>query len=179
MAEKSRLRKQMKELKASFSPSRRLALSLPVIDGLEAHPVFRDARVVLLYWSLPDEVYTHDLVRRYYREKTVLLPCVRGEELELRRYTGDEAMCAGEGFGIGEPTGPLFSDLEAIDLIVVPGVAFDAAGHRLGRGKGYYDRILARTPSARTVGICFPFQVVAEVPTEPWDITIDFIIPAE
>ena len=75
-----------------------------------------------------------------------------------------------------EPTGALFTDYATIDLVIVPGVAFDRDGNRLGRGKGYYDRLLPRIPSAYKVGICFPFQIVEEVPAEPFDIRMDEII---
>ena len=79
-------------------------------------------------------------------------------------------------YGIEEPTGALFTDYATIDLVIVPGVAFDRDGNRLGRGKGYYDRLLPRIPSAYKVGICFPFQIVEEVPAEPFDIRMDEII---
>ena len=78
--------------------------------------------------------------------------------------------------GIEEPTGTLFTDYAAIDFIAVPGVAFDRNGNRLGRGKGYYDRLLPRIPSAYKAGICFPFQLVEEVPAEPFDIRMDEVI---
>ena len=72
--------------------------------------------------------------------------------------------------------GALFTDYATIDLVIVPGVAFDRDGNRLGRGKGYYDRLLPRIPSAYKVGICFPFQIIEEVPAEPFDIRMDEII---
>ena len=79
-------------------------------------------------------------------------------------------------YGIEEPTGEAFTDYAAIDFIVVPGVAFDAKGNRLGRGKGYYDRLLPRIPTAYKAGICFPFQLVEEVPAESFDVRMDIII---
>ena len=68
---------------------------------------------------------------------------------------------------------------DAIDLIIVPGVGFDRQGNRLGRGKGYYDRLLPRIPSAYKIGICFPFQLVEEIPAEPFDIRMDEIVTKE
>jgi 5-formyltetrahydrofolate cyclo-ligase len=85
-------------------------------------------------------------------------------------------MQAGEQFGIGEPTGPEFTDLESIDMIIVPGVAFDREGNRMGRGRGFYDRLLSTTPHAFKVGVAFGFQMVEQVPTEPFDIKMNKVI---
>jgi 5,10-methenyltetrahydrofolate synthetase len=76
-------------------------------------------------------------------------------------------------FHILEPIGEQFADYEKIDVALVPGMAFDAAGHRLGRGKGYYDRFLAAHPHLYKIGVCFPFQHVAEVPVNEYDVCMD------
>ena len=72
--------------------------------------------------------------------------------------------------------GEQFTDYDKIDLALVPGMAFDAAGHRLGRGKGYYDRFLGEHPHIYKIGVCFPFQRVAEVPSEAHDVVMDEVI---
>lgn len=149
--------------------------SAEILAALEAHPAFRAATTVLLYHSLKDEVDTHEFIRNWSREKRILLPVVVGDDLELRLYTGPEDLKPG-AYDIEEPTGELFTDYADIDFIAVPGVAFDRNGNRLGRGKGYYDRLLPRIPSAYKAGICFPFQLVEEVPAEPFDIRMDEII---
>lgn len=82
-------------------------------------------------------------------------------------------------YGIEEPVGEAFTDYTSIDLIIVPGVAFDCKGNRLGRGKGFYDRLLPQISSAYKVGICFPYQLVKEVPAEVFDIRMDEIITCE
>lgn len=156
--------------KSSASPQ-----SAEILAALEAHPAFRAASTVLLYHSLKDEVRTHEFIRKWSRKKRILLPVVVGDDLELRIYTGPEDMAIG-AYGIDEPTGELFTDYAAIEFIAVPGVAFDRSGNRLGRGKGYYDRLLPRIPSAFKAGICFPYQLVEEVPAEPFDIRMDEVI---
>lgn len=156
--------------KSSVSPQ-----SAKILAALEAHPAFRAASTVLLYHSLKDEVDTHAFIRKWSRKKRILLPVVVGDDLELRIYTGPDDMAIG-AYGIDEPTGELFTDYAAIDFIAVPGVAFDRSGNRLGRGKGYYDRLLPRIPSAYKAGICFPFQLVEEVPAEAFDIRMDEVI---
>ena len=105
----------------------------------------------------------------------VLLPGVLDDnKMELRCYSGPEDLREG-AFHIMEPVGAPFTDLRRIDVALVPGVAFDALGHRLGRGKGYYDRFLSRL-SCRCIGICFDFQKVAEVPVGEHDISVDEVI---
>lgn len=149
--------------------------SAEILAALEVHPAFRAADTVLLYHSLKDEVDTHEFIRKWSRLKRILLPVVVGDDLELRVYTGPEDLAIG-AYGIEEPTGARFTDYAAIGFIAVPGVAFDRNGNRLGRGKGYYDRLLPRIPAAYKAGICFPYQLVEEVPAEPFDIRMDEII---
>lgn len=143
--------------------------------AVEAHPAFRTADTVLLFHALPDEPDTRPLLERWCGRKRLLLPVVTGDDLELRLYEGADSLVIGR-FGIAEPVGPVFTDYAAISLALVPGVAFDAAGHRLGRGKRYYDRFLLRIPQARKIGICFAYQLVENVPTEPFDIRMDEVI---
>ena len=139
-----------------------------------AHPRWQEARTVLLYHSLPDEPDTHAFVRQWAGKKRILLPVVVGDDLELRVYTDDGSLRTG-AFHIAEPTGKAFTDYAAIDLAIVPGVAFDREGNRLGRGKGYYDRLLPRL-KAYKIGLCFPFQLVESIPAEAHDVRMDEII---
>ena len=140
-------------------------------------PAVQSARTVLLYSALPDEVPTQQLIDQLVAQgKTVLLPRVVSDtDMELRRYTGRHDLQAG-AFGIMEPTGALFTDYAAIDVAIVPGMAFDAAGHRLGRGKGYYDRFLSRIPQVYKIGLCFSWQIVGEVPCDAHDIVMDQVL---
>ena len=156
---------------------RRLIRASHPLTKLSRHPRLADAHTVLLYSALPDEVPTLPLLNRLTAEgKTVLLPRVVSDtDMELRRYTGPHDLEPG-AFGIMEPTGELFTDYDHIDVAVVPGMAFDREGHRLGRGKGYYDRFLARLPHIYKIGVCFPFQLVDQVPTDAHDILMDEVI---
>lgn len=142
-----------------------------MLDKLTDHPRFKEAKTVLLYYSLPDEVQTHEFVKRISQEKQVVLPVVKGDELELRRYSGKADLKKGS-FGIDEPTGEIVTDFSDIDIAIIPGVGFDKQGNRLGRGKGYYDRLLPKLQSYN-IGICFSFQIVPEIPIEPFDCPMD------
>ena len=171
---KNELRHNIKQQKRQFTSQQLAQLSLPVLDRLR--PLLRDAKVVLAYYSLPDEVDTHVLIDELVAEgKTVLLPKVLDDTtMELRRYTGPQDLCEG-AYHIMEPVGMTFTDLSQIDVALIPGVAFDAQGHRLGRGKGYYDRFLSLI-STKTLGLCFDFQKVAEVPVEAQDVAVDKVV---
>lgn len=166
----------MRELKRAVTPEEKMRRSETVMRGVEALPEFQRARVVLLYWSMADEVQTHAFVERWYKEKTLLLPCVDGDDLRLRQYTGPECMVAGEQFGIGEPSGEEWTDLDAVELIVVPGVAFDRQNNRMGRGRGFYDRLLKSTPNAVKTGVAYDFQILDSIPVEPHDVKMDRVI---
>lgn len=174
--EKQELRKQIRAAKKAVPFCEKLARSADIMQQVEQLPQFREADTVLLYWSMEDEVQTHDFVNRWYKAKTLLLPCVDGDLLRLRRYTGPDCMTPGEQFGIGEPTGPEYTNTDQIKIIIVPGVAFDRNGNRLGRGRGFYDRLLKTTPNAYKIGVAFNFQMVDQVPTEPLDVPMNQVI---
>ncbi|WP_321332836.1 5-formyltetrahydrofolate cyclo-ligase [uncultured Bacteroides sp.] len=152
-------------------------LSADILALLEKHPVFRAAHTILIYHSKADEVQTHEFIEKWSKSKKILLPVVVRDELELRVYSGPQSLRTGS-YGIEEPTGPLFTDYASIDMAIIPGVAFDDSGHRLGRGKGYYDKLLPSI-AAYKAGICFPFQLVEEVPAEAFDIRMDTIITSQ
>lgn len=179
---KKELRKQISALKKAVSIPEREARSGKVVENLKRMQEFSCARNILLYWSLPDEVYTHELVQECFAEgKNVFLPVVDGEDLKIRRFTGVSALEAGESFGIPEPeTGAEEVAIDDIDLVVVPGVAFDMGGGRMGRGKGFYDRMFAKIGkdgrAPYKIGICFDFQIVEDVPKENHDMLMDAVI---
>lgn len=175
--EKKDLRKYIRSKKGQFSPRELSEMSAVIIGRLMASPRMKAAKTVLMYYSLGDEVDTHDAVDRVLKQgKTVLLPKVISDtEMELRRYTGPEDLQNGF-FNIMESSGELFDDYAAIDLAVVPGMAFDIQNNRLGRGKGYYDRMLPKLVNAYKIGVCFSFQRLPGIPAEGNDVKMDEVI---
>lgn len=174
---KTALRRLIRKRKEAFTAEALLAASAAPVERLENHPDFVAATTVLLYHSLPDEVDTHALLSRWIGRKRILLPVVEGDGLRLAIYEGAHSLRPG-AYGIAEPQGELFDDFSAIDLAVVPGMAYDSAGHRLGRGGGFYDRLIPplRKAGCRIVGLCFDFQLVENVPTEAHDMAVDLVI---
>ena len=146
-------------------------------EVLPQHPRIIDSRTILAYSALPDEVPTQALLDLLVKQgKTVILPRVISDtDMELRCYTGRHDLQLG-AYGILEPTGELFTVYDTIDVAIVPGMAFDAEGYRLGRGKGYYDRFLARVPYLYKIGLCFSWQMVDKVPHDKHDIVMDEVI---
>ena len=174
--DKKELRKQIRAAKKADPFYEKCSRSAPIMRQVEELPQFQESQTILLYWSMEDEVQTHDFVNRWYKEKTLLLPCVDGNDLRLRQYTGPECLKEGEQFGIGEPTGPEYTTLDNVQMIIVPGVAFDRSGNRMGRGRGFYDRLLKSTPRAYKVGVAFNFQMVDHVPIEDFDVPMNAVI---
>ncbi len=177
---KDGLRLVMRQRKQQYTQQQLKQLSQPVIARLK--PLLKEAQIVMAYYSLPDEVCTHQLLDDLVAEgKTVLLPKVLdAERMELRRYSGPQDLMKGS-FHIMEPIGGLFTDYHLIDIALIPGVAFDAAGHRLGRGRGYYDRFLRSMQAVASshpllLGVCFDFQKVASVPVDINDIPVDCVV---
>lgn len=165
------MRRQLKELQAD--PARQKQYAAAAMEQVLLHSDWEHAQTILCFTSLPDEVDTSMLIGVWRRAgKQVLLPRVVGDELELRYYDPDQVDRG--AYGILEPTAEaqLFEgDLRSIDLAFIPGLAFTQHGERLGRGRGYYDRLLPQL-GPRTYGLCYPFQLVEELPTEPWDARV-------
>ena len=168
---KKQLRKQIREEKKNQHPDVLRTNSAVLLRQIENHPNFIASKTILLFYSLGDEVYTHDFVEKWHSAKKILLPVVQGDILVLRHYTGKECLQAG-AFNIEEPIGENFTDYDEIELAVVPGLSFDKQGNRLGRGKGYYDKLL---PLLHTynIGICHQFQAREDIPAEPFDRKMD------
>jgi len=174
---KADLRKQIRERKSRYDSATLARMSREIIHRLLSHNRIRRAKTVMMYSSLADEVDTKEALDRLIDiGKRVVLPVVTGaDSMELRLYTGKDCLARGS-FGIEEPQGERFTALETIDVAVVPGMAFDADGNRLGRGRGYYDRFLSSAPYIYKVGICFDFQKVEAVPITPNDIRMDEVL---
>lgn len=174
---KDELRREIRRQKQLFTPAQLEELSQPVIARLRER--LADAQTIFAYYSLPDEVCTHQLLDDLVVEgKTVLLPKMLDQTtMELRRYTGRDDLREGP-LHVMEPIGEPFTDYSQIDIALIPGVAFDAEGHRLGRGRGYYDRFLrtiGTVPFVR-MGVCFDFQKVDSVPHDANDVSVDMVI---
>ena len=165
--------------------SARAAATAAACGHLTALPPYRTAATVLWFVSVPSEIETADTIAAALAEKgkRVVVPWCDGEDLALWRLESLAELEPGT-WGILEPAAGRRHDparqvaAAEIDLAVVPGLAFDRRGRRLGHGKGYYDRFLARSPAVRA-GLCYAAQVFPEVPAGPFDAVMDFVVTEE
>ncbi len=174
--EKKALRKYIRALKDEFDFANCEKSTREIFELLEAHEGFVGAQKVLCFWSLKDEVFTHDFINKWYCQKEIYLPVIHGDDLKLVLFEGEEKLKVEPKYNIAEPIGEALNDESLIDLVLIPGMAFDVKGNRMGRGAGYYDRILKRTLRALKVGVAFKFQMVEQIPVEAHDVPMDLVI---
>ena len=174
--DKKQARQRIRRLVGIMTPESKASQSAVIWERLERTTVFRNSTDILIYWSMDDEVPTPAFIEKWAGEKRFYLPSIQGEELVVKRFTGASALTPGQSFSIPEPTGEPVTDLKPISLVIVPGRAFDNEGHRLGRGRGFYDRLLPQLPHAVKAGVCFDCQKLPSVPVDSNDIQMDFVI---
>lgn len=173
MDDKKRIRQEMELLKKDFSINQQESEAKMVFEKLESLPEFQHSEVIFIYWSLPDELPTHDFIEKWNSRKAILLPAISGNEMTLKRFVSKNEMKQGL-LGIYEPD-RTENYMGKIDLVIVPGMAFDRNLNRLGRGKGFYDRFFEKNNTPK-IGICFDFQLIYSVPVSPNDVRMDKII---
>jgi 5-formyltetrahydrofolate cyclo-ligase len=174
---KRRLRQEIVARRDAVASADRVERSLRIVDRLLALPEVASARGGMAYWSFGSEVETDTLVERWVAAGVrVALPRITGDAIEAVAYRpGDRVRET--SFGAMEPSEGDVLAPDEIDVVVVPGVAFDRAGHRVGYGGGFYDRFLPRTrPSALAVAVAFGLQVVEEVPRGGGDRGVDVVV---
>lgn len=174
MIDKYSLRERIKAQKTLLTDAERFAAAAGVFAAVERTAAFLLAQRILIYNSLPDELSTREFLAKWAGRKHFFLPRVNGVDLELLPYERTRLHLG--AFHIEEPDGTDIADPSTMDLIIVPAVAMDSDGNRLGRGRGFYDRLLALT-RATTIGVGYDFQFIPEgIPAEPHDVALDFVI---
>lgn len=175
--EKRALRKLIKETKKQYSGEELDIKSQAIFAQVEQLPEFAQSNCVMAYMALADEVRTQNFVKKWVGKKIIVLPIVKGDDLELRELTPDGNLEAGESFGILEPLGGRLVSVSEIDFAIIPGVAFDMENNRMGRGRGYYDKLLSVAQFYK-IGVCFDFQMFESVPVDVFDKKMDKVVIA-
>ncbi len=168
------LRTIVEQKRRVYPAEQAAADSQAVVGKIEQSAAFRNARTVLLYYPIHNEVDLRPLLDKYCDSKTMLLPVTHRKAMEIRPYTGKA--CLKQGYAhIPEPQTPAYTG--KIDLILVPGVVFDRKGHRIGRGGGYYDRFLKKHKKACKLGVAYDFQLKHHNLPQTWrDQPLDGVI---
>ncbi|MFP3043447.1 5-formyltetrahydrofolate cyclo-ligase [Treponema primitia] len=191
---KQELRKTLRQQLAQLSPETFRNEGIRAAEFMAVFPPWQNASTVLLFLSAPGEIETASLLDLAFKQgKKVFLPKVEGDIARFFRIKSAEGPWQTGAFGIREPLieGPVLPEEfpqragetgkteESPALMVTPGMAFDRQGNRMGHGKGYYDKFFAKldglgVPYIR-VAFCLEQQILPEVPTEPWDKTMNAI----
>ncbi len=176
MTGKQAIRREIAAKRTALSPDQIATASRQIADTLLALEEFGAARSVALYMALPGEVRLDGLFPACWKQgKRTCIPVfnARARLYDLAEIDADTRFETGH-YGIREPVDVRNIDIEEVDFMVVPGVAFDETGRRLGRGGGYYDRLLARF-AGFSCAVAFDFQLLPRIPAEPHDLPVDAI----
>ena len=174
--DKKELRRQIRDRKRAMTETEIVEKSEKLGALFAASPLYQNAKTIYGYLPYNQEVRTEPMLLQALKDgKRVAVPKVVGDEMVFIYI--DDFSCIEDGYcGIPEPAGdgPVARDPGA--LVLMPGIAFDAQGHRIGYGGGFYDRFLAAEPEHPTLALCYGFQMVRELPVEEFDIPVDVVI---
>jgi 5-formyltetrahydrofolate cyclo-ligase len=176
---KSPLREKLKQLRDQVDPAFAESASQGVWNILCKRPEFDKANGIGAFASTPSEINTYSILEGSLElGKKLYLPKVVKDKKHFHFYQVQNFKTLIKGpFGILEPSGNKPANWEEIDLILVPGLAFDLTGNRLGFGKGYYDRVLPEMKKTTlTIGLGYSFQIVEKIPAEPHDIPLKAVL---
>ena len=175
--QKKEIRRKIRNIKGEQTQAEKESASSIIADKLLNLEGIRNSRTILLYHSLPDEVLTNSVIEFLYSPeggaKRIILPIVDGEYLTLKEYNPSELETGYRN--IMEPQGEKLIDPAEVEFAVIPGMAFDRHCNRMGRGKGFYDKLLPflKCPKA---GLGYDFQIVDSIPTDIHDMPLDMVI---
>ena len=179
----SRIRKKKADMRALLEQKRRIltaeevaVCSAEVVEQILASEHYKHACHILLYYPMRNEIDLRALLGKSGTEKHFYLPVTHRHSIELREYIGEEDLKKGR-FGIPEPQTPTYKG--KIDMMLIPGGGFDKKMQRMGRGGGYYDKLLCQYRHTWKVGVGYAFQLVEVLPHERHDKKMDVIITAK
>lgn len=174
--DKKELRSIIREKKRAMTEEQIISASARLGELFRAHPLYMSAKTIYGYLSYNQEVRTVPMLEQAINDgKKVAVPKVFGDEMKFI-YLDDLTRVEKGYAGIPEPIqdGPEADDPTA--LVLMPGLAFDPQGHRIGYGGGFYDKFLAGEPAHPTLALCYDFQMVDYLETEEFDVPVDFVL---
>lgn len=177
-AQKKILRREIKSRLATLSEDARINFSHTVTEKFLSHSIYRKSKILMAYFSTAEEIQLQKFLSTALSDGKILsVPFIEGREMHAVILPELDAVEIG-AYGIltVESSARKIIDAEKIDCIVTPGLAFDAKGNRLGKGGGFYDKFLNRAVNAVKIALAFDEQIVENVPIEPHDVKVDFIL---
>ena len=174
MEEKNRLRRHILQQRKRLTDKQHYEYSMRIWQQIQQTDVYKNAERIFVYMHLPGEVQTFAHIQAAIREKDWYVPKVYQGNMYLMRVNDLTTLKPGE-FGVLEPSGKVFYDGD-VDLVVTPGLAFDRQGHRLGYGKGYYDRFFAEQRHGVAMGVCLHQFIQEYVPYTHEDYPMDMLM---
>lgn len=177
--QKKLLRKEIAARRSAMSKADCEKFSREVVQKILAHPVYKNAKSVMAYASMPEEIQLNELFDDAFNTgKKLSIPFIvgRGNMRPVHLPSRDVLEVGDFGILTVRQENRKFVDVKEIDCIIIPGAAFDLKGNRLGKGGGYYDRFLKLAVNAKKIAPAFDFQLVENVPMTPADCGVDVII---
>lgn len=178
---KNRIRKEILSLRKSMTETIIEQYSRKITQKLISHPIYQNAELVFCYVDAKNEVKTSDIIKDAWSlGKKVAVPKVHGEVMKFYLIDSYEELEQG-CFGILEPKEEceVVVEVPRNSVVIMPGVAFDRQGNRIGYGKGYYDKYFSKYLEVYKIAIAFSLQIVPEIPADRFDIKADCVITEE
>lgn len=174
---KSEIRKRLKELRNNMEECEVLTKSSLASRMFIESDFYKNAKCIMLYKRLGNETDTNEIIKRAFSDnKRLVFPVTDQKSGKITPYYADSSTeFKSGGFSVSEPKDSEIANPSDIDVVLVPGIAFDKSGARVGFGKGCYDMFLAKT-NAIKIGFCYDFQLCDKIPADSHDITMDYII---
>lgn len=183
--DKGELRKEIKLKREILDKNIKLRADEKIRKSLFESEIYKNSKVVFIYVNMDSEINTIDIIKELLTsDKIVAVPKVipvslKERQMKALKINSMLQLNESGAFGILEPSVECEDISEDVDLIIIPGLAFDINGNRLGYGGGFYDRFLRKYPNSKRVALCYDFQIFDEIPHEFFDEKVDLIISEE
>ena len=174
---KNQIRKEMKKKRRSMELSEVAEKGQKAAELFLNCEIYKSAQTIMLYMPLGNETDTSEIIKKAFCDgKRLVLPVTDEESGKITPYVFEEATELEKGgFSVVEPKHALLAKQSEIDAVIVPGIAFDQRGARVGFGKGCYDMFLSGMETVK-IGFCYDFQICVEIPSDAHDVKMDFIV---
>lgn len=175
---KKKLRREINSRLKTLSQEERVKFSRAVVEKFLASTVYKNSTVIMAYLSTAEEIQLNEFILIALQAGKILaVPFIEGHEMQAVRLPNLDALEIG-AYKILTVKRDFrqFIDAEKIDCVIMPGLAFDANGNRLGKGGGYYDKFFSRAVNAKKIALAYDCQLVEKVPIEPHDLKVDAVI---